>query len=394
MKNLILFLAVIAFSTAGIAQNGKVSSASSLMISQKYEKAWENIQIASDVDNPKAKKSLVNYKTYIVKAQIIISMVENKKTDLLAKIDDPIQAAFDCCKKAQELDNDKAMKYFITDLPRLSGAAYNAAATAYEKDDMIEAARMFELSAEIVAFDAKSTGFEKADSVSIFNSALCYARAEEYDRAIASYKKSIAIGYNLDIVFKEMIVIYNQQGKKDEAVSMMKELVDNAEDKDLRMFALTSLIDFYNESEQTDLALKYLAEAIVDDPTNPILYLSQGSSYSVSEMPLKAIESFTKCVELDPKNLNAHFNIGVAYYNLGLKEELKAQDLPMSATDADFKKIKDDANALFSKAIEPMKSVYDIDSTQKVAVETLKNIYYRLQDDANYKVYDDILKSM
>ena len=88
------------------------------------------------------------------------------------------------------------------------------------------------------------------------------------------------------------------------------------------------MIDLYLKMDKTEDAMKYLQMAIEQDPTNVTYYFAQGTLFERFGEEDKAIESYTKALELDPTFFNALYNLGALYYNKGVKQIEFANSIP------------------------------------------------------------------
>ncbi len=108
-----------------------------------------------------------------------------------------------------------------------------------------------------------------------------YLDRGRYERAAAEFKRLIEIDPTFASAYNNLAVIY----------------IDHLKD--------------YREAE------KYISASLAIYPDYPAGYLNRGVIYLNQRRLRPAIENFRKVVELDPKNLLAHYNLGACYINLG-----------------------------------------------------------------------------
>ncbi|MFO7940873.1 MAG: tetratricopeptide repeat protein [Bacteroidales bacterium] len=72
----------------------------------------------------------------------------------------------------------------------------------------------------------------------------------------------------------------------------------------------------YQKNLESDKALDDYSKAIELDPDNPNVYIYRGTLYFGNEDYTLAIEDFEKVILLDPNNPSAYYNLGMAYLKL------------------------------------------------------------------------------
>ena len=156
---------------------------------------------------------------------------------------------------------------------------------------------------------------------------------------------------------------------------------------------LESMIQIYMDLNQTDEALANLEKAIAQDPTKPRYYFAQGALYEKLGNEQKAIDTYKKTMEVDPEFFNAYYNLGALYYNKGVQQIEVAKEVPANENakyEAEMKK----ADEWFEKALPYMEKCNQLQADDKMVLESLKNLYYRLKQMDKYnKVLEQIEKS-
>jgi tetratricopeptide (TPR) repeat protein len=157
------------------------------------------------------------------------------------------------------------------------------------------------------------------------------------------------------------------------------------------------LINYYLKREENALALEYLAEAVARDPSNTLLLFAQGKVLDELGETEKSIASYDAAIAIDPTYFDPYFNKSVTYYNAAVKllEQSNERNLTIAQADA----LVDKAYVEFYKAIAPMEKAYELKPDDKLVVETLKTIYFRLRNkypelEAKWIELDKKLKEM
>ena len=77
----------------------------------------------------------------------------------------------------------------------------------------------------------------------------------------------------------------------------------------------------YTNQQEYDKAVESFLKAIQKNPKNPEGYYGLGGIYNYKKMYRDAEQAFKVAVQLDPTHVNAHYSLGYTYEMLGMKEE-------------------------------------------------------------------------
>lgn len=162
-----------------------------------------------------------------------------------------------------------------------------AANLLYDNKKYKEAGDMYETSAKM------SSAINQIDTASIYNTALCAANAEDWERAAANYRKCAELNYRPETIYSTTASAYINAKKNDEALNFLKEAIKRTPNDKFLHFALGTLAMDLNDDQLV-------------------------------------IDNLKKACEIDPKYADAFYNLGG--YFLGKGEDLrqKAADLPTS----------------------------------------------------------------
>lgn len=390
-KTIILLSLVLAFSSA-FAQKGKVTTAQSLKDAGKIAEAYAAIEETIDESNPKSEKSIPWPKTWEVRGEIFQAIGQATDENVKKLSADPLTEAFNSYKKALELDskgsNAKSIKIKLT---LLTNDLTNQAINAFQAEDYNKALSSFEQIMEINNMPVvKSDSPDAVDTVIIFNAALAAYNAENYNKAIEYYKESAKYGYNGAKTYSLIGASYQMLNDTTAALEALKEGYEKYPDDNA---LLESMIQIYMDLDKTDEALNYLEKAIAQDPTKPRYYFAQGALYEKLGQEQNAIDTYKKTMEIDPEFFNAYYNLGALYYNKGVQQVEVANAVPPSEKakyDAEVKK----ADGWFALALPYMEKCNELQTDDKMVLESLKNLYYRLQDMDKYNAVLDKIKNL
>jgi len=374
MRRIILYL-FFAFSISTVsvyAQKGKVTAADSYLTTNDLDAAKKAIDAA--LANEKSK----NWpKTYIVAAKVYAELYKNGKDDK------GIIKAYDFYNKAIELDekgNEKgkgkgkykkdilfALTFFVSDMT-------NAAIEAFNKEDYATAYKAFDavliLNKDVAKLEDIPESEMVVDTAIVYNCALAAYNAKSWEDAEKYFKQTIDLGYgggDAVLLLNQVYTNMNDSAKMGENLQHGVTLYPDDER------ILTSLIQFYLSSKKNDEALNYLNKAIEKDPENASYFYARGVLYESVDKD-KSIENYKKAIEIDPKFFNALFNIGVIYYNKGVEEQNKANE--MTNMD-DYESEKGLAEGYWEQALPYLEKALELEPNNLDVLESLKGLYYR-----------------
>ena len=192
---------------------------------------------------------------------------------------------------------------------------------------------------------------------------------------------------------------------------------------------LRSMAAIYKNNKDYDNSLSYIEKAkkINENDINIIL-LESNIRWEIGD-----VESYekliTKALEIEPENVDLHFNLGVissdkgdidkamSHYNMAIetdstytraylnaaalilkKEQSIIEEMnSLGNSNADYNRydeLKIVREDLYKSAIPYLESVYNLDNNNISAVRTLRNIFSAIDDMDNYKKYKSIAEDI
>lgn len=390
MKRTILLFALILFSAIVFAQKGKVTSAKSLKDTGKLDKALEAIQEAIDPNNEKAESSINWSNTWEARGEIYQAIFQSKDPAMKKLDDDPLAKAFESYKKALELDEKGRIANSVKiKLTLLNNDLTNQAVEAFNKEDYNKALESFEQILDIQELPViKKDNPTAVDTVILFNAGLAAYNAEKYDKAIKFYSEAVKYNYNEGRSYQLLSQAYQMNKDTAGAMTVLQEgfkkyPTDNG--------ILVQMINIYLVTNKVDEAMKYLEMAIKQDPNNASFYFALGTLYDKIQNEADAIKSYEKAIEIQTDFFDAYYNLGALYYNKGVKQIEVANSIPANENaryEAELKK----ADVWFEKSLPLMEKCNEIKPDDVYALESLKNLYYRLKMIEKYNAVLEKLK--
>lgn len=373
MKKLFLLIAVVSISMGAMAQKGKVTSALSYIDQGLLDKAKEALDAAL-VDE----KSKDWFNTYFAKGKLCQASFESENPKFKAFYKDPLGEAYAAYEKSIQLDPKGTIKKrIITNMIYNSLAVnlFTQGSAKFEAKDFEGALASFETQIEITESD-KFAG--AVDTGMYYNAGLAAVNSGKFEKAIKFFEKCAEMKYQGITPYYQIYESYMGLGDTAKAESVLMNLTNVfPNDKTITL----QLIDLYLKSNKNDEALKYIKIAKDNDPGNFSLYYAAGIMFLNQNKFDEAITELTKSIELKSDFYDNQYALGVSYINKAADMFLKANDI------MDVKKYTaatDEANIVYAKALPFMEKAYEIKPDDIFAMQSLKELYYRLRMTDKY----------
>lgn len=382
---LFLFISVLVVATS-CAQKGKVTAASAFIDNGDLDAAEARINDALEHEKTKEWP-----RTYVVAANLATEQFKKGKGE--EKI---IQAA-DYYFKASEYDQkgdakgrgigraEKEIKVALTFfMPELQ----NAGIEAFNNEDYEMAMKMFERVIDLNKLPLYEVDNMPADSVFIYYTGLAASRSKNWAKAEDFFEQAIDLTYGEGDAILLLHEVYAESGDSSKMADNLKRGFELFPEDDR---ILTTLINYYLQTEQHDEALNYLNSAIEGDPNNYSFYNARGVLFDLSKDFYKAEAEYLRALELNPEYFEPTLNLGVIYYNRGAEEMNKANDL---TNNREYEVAKKKAEDTFRQSLPYMEKAHELRPDDLMVLETLKNLYYRFDMNDKYNDIDAKLKSL
>ncbi len=377
MRKLILAFAFVLIGTAVFAQKGKVATALSYKESGKLDKAWEAIQETLDPSNPKSEKTLNWSGTWQARGEIIEAIILSKDENYKKLVPNSVEEAFKSYMKAADLDEKGGNQILKLKLVSFSNTLINAAVIAYQANDYVKATDYFEkklLVDKSPLFKSDAT----IDTAIIYNTGLAAMNAKLYDKAIAYFIDCTKYGYNGGSCFAQIISAYQQLGTKEDTIKAVETMKIAFEKYPNDQSINVQLINYYITTGQPNEAINYLDKAIAKEKDNSSFYLAKGVALDRLGRQDEAIDVYKKAVEIKPENADAYYNIGVIYFNRGVKQFDVANSVP-TTDQVRYDLEKGKADEFFRSAVPYLENAVKYNPNDTYILDQLKNLYYRLK---------------
>ncbi len=357
MKTLILLVFIVFGTSISFAQPNNVVTAYMHLQEKQLEDAKEKIDAAANHDKTKSQAKTWYYRGKIYMA--IYNDINASEKDYGISSEQLLLEAYRSFRKARGLNTERiGKKQLDREYQITANYLLNEGVSLYNNKKYKEAAELFKGTVEV------QQDFQIVDSLALYNIALATEKAGNLDEAVEYYLKCARIGYQTQNAYHSAVLILRQQGNTDEAFEIVEEgLSKNPNDVNL----LISKINMLLAMEDFKGALFTTDQALVEDPNNPNLHFTRGTLLERTDIS-EAISAYERTIEIDPKHINALYNLGAAYYNQAV--ELRNADNATNQTGVEELK----KSRMYLERVEALSP--GIESVQS-SLETIKEI---LQD--------------
>jgi len=335
-------------------------------------------------------------KTWFTRGQVYEGMLESPIYVKQLQLGEGLNKAFESYSKTIELDT-KDGEFGKQAMPRMDalyGRAFNDAVNSYNAKDYDKAIGSYKLASQIkpqdttavlysaYAFEAKSSHLQqllsryidkspKGDSVNLYKDEI----SKSLVSARSTYNSLLDMKYKSAAVYNRLLQIARQQNDKAEASKVLQQaLLAYPNDKNFMLEDLNvSLAGGKGED-----AIAKINKTIAGDPTNSNLYAVRGSLYDQQKKTDLAVADYRKAIELDPKNFDAQYNLGVYNYNKAADSYTKASKMDLKSYQISGRKLEADGKKYFEAAVPFFERGLELQPNDRNTLTSLKKIYFRL----------------
>lgn len=383
MKKTLLTLATAAAFAAGLPSlvSAQTSAVTNAILNQRtglLDKARADIDKA--IVN---EKTSTKAKTWFTRGEIYQGMLESPIYSKQLQAGEGLQKSFESFNKTIELDTKTGEfgKQAITKMDNLYGRAFNDAVTSYNAKDYDKAIASYKLASQI----------KPQDTTAVLYSAYASEAKQDFPAAKASYNQLLAMNYKSVTLYSRLFQMAKQENNQSEASKILQQaLVAYPTNKGFMLEDLNmSLAGGKGED-----ALGKINKSIAADPSNSNLFAVRGSMYDQQKKTELAVADYKKAVELDPKNFDAQFNLGVYNYNKAADFYTKASKMDLKTYQVSGKKAEVEGKKFFEAAVPYFERALELQPNDRNTLTSLKKIYFRLGRTAESARLETKLQSL
>ena len=306
-------------------------------------------------------------KTWFTRGQIYEGMLESPIYSKQLQPGEGLQKAFESYSKTIELDT-KTGEFGKQVQPRMDalyGRAFNDGVNSYNAKDYDKAISSYKMAAQL----------KPQDTTAVLYSAYAYEAKQDFAGAKASYNQLLGMNYKSAALYNRLLQIARQQNNTAEAAKVLQQaLVAYPNNKNFMLEDLNASL----AGGKGEDAIAKINKTIAADPTNSNLYAVRGSLYDQQKKNDLAVADYRKAIELDPKNFDAQFNLGVYNYNKAADAYTKASKMDLKTYQISGRKLEVDGKRYFEAAIPFFERGLELQPTDRNILTSLKKIYFRL----------------
>ena len=306
-------------------------------------------------------------KTWFTRGQVYEGMLESPIYSKQLQPGEGLQKAYESYSKTIELDTKDGEfgKQVSPRMDVLYGRAFNDAVNSYNAKDYDKAIGSYKLASQI----------KPQDTTAVLYSAYAYEAKQDFAGARANYNQLLGMNYKSAALYNRLLQMARQQNDKVEAAKVLQQaLAAYPNDKN---FMLEDLNASLAGGKGEDAILK-INKTIAADPSNSNLYAVRGSLYDQQKKTDLAVADYRKAVELDPKNFDAQFNLGVYNYNKAADSYTKASKMDLKTYQVSGRKLEAEGKKYFEVAVPYFERSLELQPTDRNTLTSLKKIYFRL----------------
>lgn len=331
-------------------------------------------------------------------------------------VENGVDKAYEAYKKAWDIDSKgkgklKSDKIFLQNISVLRGLYSSEGVKYYNEAEKTKEPETYKKAVAELDKALALDQYPKLENDTLFNRALVtyYAgviaqSGKHYELAEKHYRICIEKGYEDSKPYHGMAMMYREQKLNDKELAILKEGFDKyPESNEL----LVDFINYYLSANESEKALAKLQQGIKDNPENKTYYYAIGTLYDSmmqdttdkytdtqkADYEAKAIDAYTKAIDIDEGYFNALYNIGALYYNKAAYILKDAQDIPLKEK-ARYEKEKEKANHFFEMALPYMEKAHKITFRDKNTLLSLSTIYLKLNMLDKQKEIKELLDNL
>jgi tetratricopeptide (TPR) repeat protein len=409
MRKTLLLVGLLIISVVTYGQKKEIKKAEKAINSGNFTEAFSYINLAEGMIS-NAESSL-KAQFYLVKGKAYLGDAGND----FAKL----KAAGDAFQKSLEIESKgKNSDEVKNQLINLRAALVNSAIAD-------QGANNYKLASEKLY---QSYSISKSDTSDLYFAAGSSVSANDYDSALKYYKELMDLGYtgiqkqfyatdtetDEEVLFnteserdlmvksksyinpvdkvsesreseilRNMTLIYLNKGDTEAASAIIKKARDKNPDDVALIRAEAEMAYKVSDMERYNALME---EIVAADPNNPEVYYNLGVGSNKMGDKEKALEYYSKALELDPNYPEALIN--TASLILDEEEAIIEEMNSLGTTTADYNRydeLKEVKNELYLKAIPYLEKATEVRPDNIELVRTLMNIYSQLGEDSKYK---------
>ncbi len=315
-----------------------------------------------------------------------IAITENEEYKKLA--DDPVKIADNALFKAKELDTENRFLLEIQPmLLFLSELSFNEGAEAYQNEEWLNASERFLRAYEVgLAFDTQ-------DTTTYYYAAIAAEQGQAFEKALNIYQELVEMDYDEPFLYTSLS---NISLHLNDTLQAKEYTLKGREKYPENLDIIFQEANIYIFTGDIDEARRVLDIAIQRDPENPTLHFAFGANYDRMYQDTtyteedrqfafhEAIKAYENAIELQPDFFDAVYNLGVLYFNRGIRIFEQAEERLRETHDfAQYQEDEKEFKQAWLEAqpyLEEAKNMLEMDDpNMEIVVISLVELYARTE---------------
>jgi tetratricopeptide (TPR) repeat protein len=211
------------------------------------------------------------------------------------------------------------------------------------------------------------------DSTFAYYTAICAYHCEDWNMAEKYFNKSIDVKYGEANTVLLLNDVYAAMKDTAKMIANLRRGIELFPDDNGIIF---TLIQIYISTGLYDDALKFLDATIEKMPNNAQLHFARGFLFENKGDIDVAEINYRKALEYNKNYYEPLISLGVIYFNKGAEQTRKANDMQKQS---DYDAAMSQATEFFKQALPYVERADQAKPNDENVLDTMKNIYYRLQ---------------
>ncbi len=291
---------------------------------------------------------------------------------------DPLSEAQKSLDEAIKLNTDGKANADIKKVALGLKAAYqNEAIVKYEAEDFQASYENF---SNILKLNELPIMNNQIDTIIVYFTGRAAFENKDYGNASRLFEQTASYNYNDPLLYVLRKQSFFAIGDTAKGVAAIEEGFNKYPEDQAIMI---EMINYYLDTEQGEKALVMIQKAKEGDPLNVSYSFTEGTLYDKMGRFEDAERAYKQCIEMKPDFYDAHYNLGVLFYNSAVRIYEEASNI---ADNKAFEQKQAEGDEILKKAIPYMEKVANMEpssqsemDTKRAALETLRTVYYRLK---------------
>ena len=376
MKKLVILLAVLLSANVMMAQKMDRTNAYNYNRNGQYDKAAESIEKCVHHESFLGMKPKDQAQAWLYAGMIYLNIY--KSPEYAPKYPDALEKAYlaleNCIKADPSFTQDPqnasevysriaviAVNYFQDGVDNFNNQDYGKAASSFRKSYEI------------------SLNGANPDTSALINAALSYKNGGMYEAALTNYEELMKLGYTQVDLYKNMAACYLSLNNEEKSLEMIQAGLEKYPGDASMIIEKVNLYLKQGRGEEAIADLNKLHEL---DPNNTSILFTLGTIFGDDTHdiydPDKAIEYYTKALEINPQFTDAGYNLAALYINMSNKKKAAANELGFTKAEQEqYAVLMKEAEDLLREGLPYAKAAYEAQPSEEMK-RALKSIYVNL----------------